>query len=487
VVTASRPPTLTRAQAWALVLASAASFMVVLDLLVVATALTTIRRDLHASIGELEWTVNAYTLTFAVLLLTAAAVGDRFGRRRVFAAGLGVFAAGSAACALATGAGALVAARAVQGVGAAMVMPLALALLNAAVPPQRRGWAMGIFGAVTGLSAVVGPVVGGAVTQGIAWQWVFWLNVPIAVTVILLALRRLDESYGPRTSFDLPGLALGTGAVLGLVWGLVRGSTAGWASPEVVAELAAGALLTVVFPVWESRARAPMLPTRLFAIRGFTAGNAAILLLNGALTGAVFFTAQFQQVSLGQGALTAGLRLLPWGIVPLLFAPWSGRLADRAGERPLVATGLLLQAAGLAWIAAIAAPGLAYAVMFVPMVITGLGFTLALPAVTRAVVGSVPAADMGKASGAFTTMRQLGGAFGVAILAAGFGAVGGYASPAAFSSGYAFAMAAAAGLALAGAAVALALPGRSAQPAAARMPEELTVRSSPAGIGQPRD
>ncbi len=230
--TASRQDAVTRAQGWALALASVASFMVVLDLLVVATALNTIRRDLGASIGQLEWTVNAYTLAFAVLLMTAAAVGDRFGRRRVFAIGLGVFAAGSAACALAPGAGALIAARTVQGVGAAMVMPLALALLNAAVPPQRRGWAMGIFGSVTALAVVVGPVLGGAITQGVAWQWIFWLNVPVGLLTIPLALRHLDESYGPRAALDLPGVVLGTGAALGLVWGLVRGSSAGWASPE---------------------------------------------------------------------------------------------------------------------------------------------------------------------------------------------------------------------------------------------------------------
>ncbi len=229
--TASKQAAVTRAQGWALALASAASFMVVLDLLVVATALSTIRRDLGASIGQLEWTVNAYTLTFAVLLMTAAAVGDRFGRRRVFALGLGVFAAGSAACALAPGAGPLIAARTVQGVGAAMVMPLALALLNAAVPPQRRGWAMGIFGSVTALATVVGPVLGGAITQGIAWQWIFWLNVQAGLLTIPLALRHLDESYGPRAALDLPGIALGTGAALGLVWGLVRGSSAGWAGP----------------------------------------------------------------------------------------------------------------------------------------------------------------------------------------------------------------------------------------------------------------
>jgi len=459
MVTANRPAAVTRGQGWALALASAASFMVVLDLLVVATALSTIRRDLGASIGQLEWTVNAYTLAFAVLLMTAAAVGDRFGRRRVFAAGLGVFAAGSAACALAPGIGALIAARAVQGVGAAMVMPLALALLNAAFPPQRRGWAMGIFGGVTGLAAAVGPVLGGAITQGIAWPWIFWVNVPIALAGIPLALGRLTESYGPRAPLDLPGLGLATGAAFGLVWGLVRGSSAGWASPEVAGTLAAGGVLAVLFVAWERRARAPMLPMRLFAFGGFSAGNAAIFLLNASLTGVVFFTAQFFQVSQGQDPLGAGLRLLPWGVAPFLIGPQAGRLADRIGERPLVVSGLLLQAAGFAWVAIAAALGLAYPAMLAPMMISGAGLGLALPAVTKAVIGSVPRGDIGKASGSFSMMRQLGGAFGVAILAAVFATAGGYTSAAAFSAGFAPALAAAAGLALTGALAGLALPG----------------------------
>jgi len=472
VLTTGRQAVVTRAQGWALVLASAASFMVVLDLLVVATALSTIRRDLGASIGQLEWTVNAYTLTFAVLLMTAAAVGDRLGRRRVFAVGLGVFAAASAACALAPGVGALIAARAVQGAGAAMIMPLALALLNAAFPPQRRGWAMGIFGAVTALAAVVGPVLGGAITQGLAWQWIFWLNVPLALLAIPLALRRLTESHGPQAPLDLPGLALASGASLGLVWGLVRGTSAGWGSPEVAGTLAAGAVLAVAFAGWESRARAPMLPMRLFASRAFSAGNAAIFFLNASLTGAVFFTAQFLQVSLGQDPLAAGIRLLPWGLAPFLIAPRAGKLADRIGERPLIVCGLLLQAAGLAWIAAVAAPGLAYSAMLAPMILSGAGFAMALPAVTKAVVGSVPPADIGKASGAYSTMRQLGGAFGVAILAAVFAGSGSYASAAAFSDGFAPATAAAAGLAVAGVLAALGLPGRAhrAQPAPAASP-----------------
>jgi len=434
VNTTSTQEAVTRAQRWALALASVASFMVVLDLLVVATALSTIRHDLGASIGQLEWTINAYTLAFAVLLMTAAAVGDRFGRRRVFVIGLGV--------------------------GAAMVMPLALALLNAAVPPQRRGWAMGIFGAVTALAVVVGPVLGGAITQGIAWQWIFWLNVPIGLLTIPLALRRLEESYGPRAALDLPGVALGTAAALGLVWGLVRGSSAGWASPEVVGALAAGAAAAVAFTGWELRARAPMLPMRLFAIRGFSAGNVAVFMMNASVTGVVFFMAQFLQVGLGQDPLGAGLRLLPWGVAPLLIAPRAGRLADRIGERPLVVSGMLLLAAGFAWIGVIAGPGLAYPAMLAPMIISSAGIGLAIPAVTRAVVGSVPSGDIGKASGSFSMMRQLGSAFGVAILAAVFASAGGYTSAAAFSAGFAPALAAATGLALAGTLAGLALPGR---------------------------
>ena len=448
------------AQGWTLALASVASFMVVLDALVVATALSTIRRDLGASIEQLEWTVNAYTLSFAVLLMTASALGDRFGRRRLFSAGLGLFAAASAACALAPSVSWLIAARAVQGAGAAMVMPLALALLNAAFPPQRRGWAMGIFGGVTGLAALVGPVLGGAITQGIAWPWIFWLNVPVGAVAIPLVFGRIRESYGPRSVLDFPGLGLGTCAALGLVWGLVRANSAGWGRPEVVGALVAGALLAVAFVAWEMRARAPMLPMRLFRSRAFSAGNAAIFFLNASLTGALFFMAQFQQITLGQGPLDAGLRLLPWGIAPFLIAPRAGALADRIGERPLIITGLLLQTAGMAWIALIATPGVAYATMIAPMVISGCGFAIAIPAVTKAVVSSVEQGDIGKASGAFSTMRQLGGAFGVAILVAVFAAAGSYASGHAFSHGFAPAIGVSAGLSLAGAVAGLALPRR---------------------------
>jgi EmrB/QacA subfamily drug resistance transporter len=468
----------TPAQRWVLALSSLASFMVVLDMLVVATALRAIQRDLGASLEDLEWTVNAYTLSFAVLLMTGAALGDRYGRRRVFAAGLSLFALASAACALAPDTAALIAARTVQGAGAAMIMPMALGLLNGAFPPERRGWATGIYGSVTALAAILGPVLGGAVTQGLAWQWVFWLNVPIGLVAVPLVLGRIRESRGPAVPFDLPGLGLAGAAALAVMWGLVRANAAGWASAETVTTLTGGALLGSAFVAWERRARTPMLPLRLFRSRAFSAGNAAIFFLNATLTGAIFFTAQYHQVALGAGPLGAGLRLLPWGIAPFLIAPRAGALADRIGERPLAAAGAFLLAAGMGWLGLVATPRSGYLEMIAPMTLGGIGFALAVPAVTTSVVSLVAPHDIGKASGTYSTTRQLGGAFGVAILGAVFAATGGYASARGFTAGFRPALCVAALLALAGVVAGLTLPGRrraaplAAPEAAPRVPAQ---------------
>ena len=452
---------ITTKQRWVLILCSVASLMVALDVTVVATALSTIRRDLGASINELEWTVNAYTLSFAVLLITGSALGDRLGRRRLFAAGLALFSAASAACALSPNIGLLIAARAVQGAGAALIAPLSLALLGTAFPPARRGWALGIYSGITGIAVLAGPVVGGAVTQGLAWQWIFWLNVPIGLVAIPFVLRRLEESRGPRVRLDIPGLALVTGAAFGIVWGLMRGNAAGWGSLEVIGTLAAGVALAIAFVAVELRRQAPMLPMRLFSSRSFSAGNAATFLLSCALFGAVFFMAQFQQVSLGQGPLDTGLRLLAWTGTVFIVAPIAGTLADRIGNRPLVVLGLTLQAIGFAWIALIAKPGLPYWEMIAPMIAAGAGVSMAIPGAQNAVLGAVGAADLGKASGASTMMRQLGGVFGLAIAAAIFSGAGSYASPAAFSNGFGPAMAVTATLSLAGALTATLIPSRA--------------------------
>jgi EmrB/QacA subfamily drug resistance transporter len=455
-----------RAQGWVLALTSIASLMVALDTLVVSTALTTIRLDLGASIEQLEWTVNAYNLSLAVLLLPAAAVGDRFGRRAVFTAGLGLFVTASAAAALAPDIGSLIAARAVQGAGAALVITLALAIVSAAFPPERRGWAIGILEGITGLAVVGGPVIGGAVAEGIAWEWIFWLNVPIGLAAIPLALARLDESYGRDTTLDIGGLALVTGGALGIVWGLVRANAAGWGSPEVVASLAIGAALAVGFVLWELRVREPMLPMRFFRSRAFSSGNAGVFFLFASLFGAVFFLAQFLQTGLGNGPLEAGLRLAPWTATLFFVAPIAGALVDRIGERPLLAGGMALQALGFAWVAAIAEPDLGYATMIAPLIVAGIGASMAIPPAASAVVGAVGKDEVGKAAGANSMLRELGGVFGIALLVAVFAGAGSYASADAFTDGFAPAIAVAAALSLLGAIAALGVPGRITVPVA---------------------
>jgi EmrB/QacA subfamily drug resistance transporter len=440
--------------------------MTALDTLVVSTALSSIRLDLGASVEELEWTVNAYNLSFAVLLMTAAALGDRFGRRRLYAAGLGLFVAASAVCALAPGIGWLIAARALQGAGAAFVAALGLALLSAAFPPERRGTAIGIFSAITGVSVASGPLVGGAVAEGLAWEWIFWLNVPIGLVAIPLVLSRIEESFGMDKALDVRGLALVSAGALGIVWGLVRGNGAGWDSPEVLGALAAGVALMAAFVAWELRAREPMLPMQLFRSRAFSAGNAAIFFTFASLFGAVFFFAQLLQTALGYGPLGSGLRLMAWTVTFITIAPFAGALADRIGERPLLVGGLTLQGAGLGWIALIAEPGLSYSELIVPFVVAGVGVSMAIPSAQSAVVGSVALPAIGKAAGTNSMVRELGGVFGIAVLVAVFAGAGSYASPAAFTEGFAAAIGVGAILSLAGAVAGAVLPARGAAAAA---------------------
>jgi EmrB/QacA subfamily drug resistance transporter len=449
---------------WVVVLTALGSLMAALDTLVVATALSTIRLDFGASVEQLEWTVNSYNLTFAVLLITAAAVGDRYGRRRLYAVGLAVFTIASAACALAPDVGWLIAARAVQGAGAALVITLGLALLSAAFPAEKRGAAIGIFSAITGLSVASGPLVGGAVVEGISWEWIFWVNVPIGLVAIPLVLSKVKESHGPQSALDLGGLALVSGGAFGVVWGLVRGNQAGWGSFEVVATLAGGLLLFAAFVAWELRVREPMLPMSFFRSRAFSAGNGAIFLTLASLFTGVFFFAQFLQTGLDHGPLGAGLRLLPWTATFMTVAPIAGALADRIGERPLMSTGLALEAVGLAWIAIIAEPGMAYSSMLAPFIVAGVGVSMAIPAAQNSVIGSVDPSAIGKAAGVNSMMRELGGVFGIAVTVAVFAAAGGYASPQDFVDGFAPAIAVAAGMAALGALVALGLPGRRTTP-----------------------
>jgi EmrB/QacA subfamily drug resistance transporter len=444
-------------------LTSAAALMVLLDMLVVTTALAVMRAHFRAPIGELEWTVNAYTLSYAVLMMTAAAVGDRVGRRRVMGAGLVLFSAASAACALVPSIGWLIAARAVQGAGSAMVVPAALALLGEAFAPETRARALGLFSGITGLATLGGPLVGGAVVQWLSWQWIFWLNVPIGALLVPLVRARLPESFGPKAAIDVPGLVSVTLGAFGLVWGLVKAGDLGWGNAEVVASLAGGAVMLVAFVLWELRAGQPMLPITFFRSRGFSAGNLTALLQAASIFGVAFFMAQFLQTSLHYGPLGAGLRMAPWTATLFLVAPRAGALVDRVGERALLAAGLTLQAVGFAWLALIARPGLAYISMVVPMVVAGCGASMAMPAAQNCVLGAVPRWAMGKASGTLNTLRQLGGTFGIAVAAAVFTHQGGYASAAAFSRGFSAAIWACAGLSLLGAVAGSWAPSRAAR------------------------
>jgi EmrB/QacA subfamily drug resistance transporter len=445
---------------WTFVVTSAALFMGSLDNLVVTTALPTIREHLHASLAALEWTVNAYTLTFAVLLLTGSALGERYGRKRLFVIGLGIFTASSAAAALAPSIGWLIAARALQGVGAAILIPLTLTLLSAAVPPGRRGLALGAWGAVGGLAIAIGPLVGGAVVEGASWQWIFWLNVPIGLALLPLARSRLSESRGLATKLDAPGVALASAGLFGIVLGLVQGNAHGWASLGVLPPIVVGAVLVGAFVAWELRAAQPMLPMRLFRNRTFSLTNLASLLMFFGMFGAIFLLAQFLQTVQHYSPLQAGLRTLPWTGMPLLIAPIAGSLSDRIGGRPLLVTGLLLQAAGLGWLAVIITPTVAYAALVPAFVLCGIGMSLFFAPVANVVLGSVRRSEEGLASGANNAIRELGGVFGIAVLGAVFAGHGGYASGASFVSGLTPAVfGGAAGVAVA-ALAALALPGR---------------------------
>jgi len=458
---------------WTFAITSLALFMVTLDNLVVTTALPVIRVDLHSGLSGLEWTVNAYTLTFAVLLLTGAALGDRFGRRRLFTIGLSIFTLASAAAALAPSIGALDAARAVQGLGGAIVMPLTLTILSAAVPPERRGLALGAWGGISGLAVALGPVVGGAVVSGISWHWIFWLNVPIGLVLAPLAMTRLRETHGPATRLDLPGLGLASAGLLGIVWGLVRGNSVGWASTEIVGALLAGAVLLATFVWWELRTEAPMLPMRFFRNRTFALANISSLFMFFGMFGSIFLLAQFFQTVQGYSPFQAGLRILPWTAMPIVIAPIAGALSDKIGGHKLMGTGLALQAAGLAWLAAVSTPSVSYSSMVIPFTLAGAGMALFFAPVANVVLSSVRPEEEGQASGANNAVRELGGVFGVAVLASLFAHYGGYRTGETFVHGMTPAVYVGAALVALGSVAAFAIKRHPRPEAAAALEPEL--------------
>ena len=454
---------------WTLALAALGTFLPTLDIVVVSTALPTLRIHLHAGLADLEWTINSYNLVFAVFMLTGAALGDRFGRKRLFVSGVVLFTLASLANALSTSSGELIAFRAVQGVGAAIILPLTVTLVADVVPVGRRATAIGVLGGVTGLGVAAGPVVGGAIVQGISWQWIFWINVPVGAVVAVLSALFLRESRGPRPQVDIPGLLLAGGAMFGLVWAAVRGPSAGWGSGEVVGALAGGLLSAVVFVFWERRARTPMLPVSYFRNRGFTGANIASYFMQISIIGSLFMITQLFQIGMGYSPLAAGVRILVWMAMPMLVAPPGGILAGRLGNRPVLLVGLTLQAAGLAWLAAAVHTGVAYPALIGALIVAGVGISLCFPVVSNAIVDAVPFDEIGVANGANKTFVELGSVSGVAVLSAVFASKGGYGSTAQFVSGFKAAMFTSAALAAVGLVGALLLPRGSAARTQARV------------------
>jgi EmrB/QacA subfamily drug resistance transporter len=447
-----------RKRGWTLAIVSIGLFMVVLDNLVVNVALPSIHRDLGASIQALEWTVNAYVLAYAVLLLTGAALGDRLGRKRMFMAGISLFTISSAAAAVAPSIGALIAARAAQGVGAAIATPLTLTLLADAFPPAQRGVALGVWSGISGIAVALGPLVGGAVVQLSSWHWIFWINVPIGAVLVPLAAARLTESYGPERGLDVRGLVLASSGLFGLVYGLVRSQSLGWTSPEVVISLAVGAVLVLAFVRYELRTKDPMLPMQFFANRGFAVTNAVSLAMYFGMFGSIFFLSQFLQNVLHNTPLQAGIKLLVWTGATMVVSPLAGYFSERVGSRLFMVAGLGLQALALGWLATEVSVDQSYASMIAPFILAGSGMALVFAPAANAVLSSVRTDQAGQASGATNAIRELGGVLGIAVLATVFTSNGSYLSPQAYVNGLIPAMWVGVAVLAVGAAIAAVLP-----------------------------
>ena len=443
---------------WTLALTATASVMVALDLLIVSTALPVIRADLDVPLELLQWAVTGYGLSFAGLLMTGSALGDRHGRRRVFLIGTLVFTTASALCALAPSAPLLIAARVVQGAGAALILPLAMALLMTATEADARGRMLGRFEGLTGLATISGPVLGGVLADRFGWPSIFWVNVPIGLGLLFLGRRRLAESRGPDAGLDVKGVILVTGSAFGIVLALVHGNSVGWTSTQTVGPLLVGLGLGLAFIVAERRTASPLIPLTLFRRRAFSASMIATVGLFAALYGTVFFAAQFLQSGQGLSAAQTGIRLVPWTATLLVVAPVAGSLCDRVGARPVLVGALLGSTGGLVWLATVAGPDTGYLTLLPPLLLTGIGTSAAIPAAQTALIRSVDESDIGKASGVNNTVQELAGAVGVAAAVAVFNSFGGYESPRTVSDGFRAAILACAVLTLTGMVAALVIP-----------------------------
>ncbi|HEY0260474.1 MAG TPA: MFS transporter [Lacisediminihabitans sp.] len=448
----------------AITAASLPMFMATLDNLVMTSALPVIRLDLNAGLDELEWFVNAYTLSFAAFMLMAVALGDRYGRRTVFVAGIVVFTAASALSALSTEPWMLIVTRAIQGIGAAALMPLSLTLLVGSVGERLRPLAIGIWGGISGLGVALGPLIGGAVVEGWNWQAIFWINVPVGIVGIPLALLALPNGLGARLRADVTGLLLAGPGVLGLVYAIVRGNAAGWDSLEVVGSLTGAAVLLLAFVLWERHTSAPLLPLRLFRQRSFTIANVVGIAFSFGIFGSIFILIQFLQIVQGHSPLEAGIMTMPWTLAPMLIAPLAGLIAPRVGTRALIFTGLLFQAIAVFWLARVMSADVGYTDMLGAFLFAGVGMGLVFAPSSTAVLADIAADDRAKASGTNSTLREIGVALGIAVLTAVFTGAGGELTPTGYVDAAVPAITVGAFVLLGSAALSLLLPsGRTRQ------------------------
>jgi EmrB/QacA subfamily drug resistance transporter len=454
----------------AIAAASLPMFMATLDNLVVTSALPAVHADLGAGVEELQWITNAYTLAFAALMLLAVSLGDRLGRRTLFVAGIGVFTVSSAFAALSTDPTALIVWRAVEGAGAAAIMPLSLTLLVGSVPDRLRTVGIGVWGGISGLGVALGPLIGGAVVEGWSWEAIFWLNVPVGIVAIPLALVALPNTRGARARADVVGVLLAGLGVLGAVFSIVRGNDAGWTSGEVLTGLVGGGVLLVAFVLWQHRTSAPLLPLRLFRDRSFTVANVVAMMFSFGAFGSVFILIQFLQVVQGRTPLEAGVWTMPWTLAPMVVAPLAGIVAPRIGTRALITAGMVLLSGGLFWIAAVMSAGVAFTTLLPGFVLAGVGMGLVFGPISTAVLARMPQHDHAKASGANATLREIGVALGIAVLTAVFTGNGGQLTPTGYVDAAQPAVAVGASVVAVTALLALFLPsGRAARTADAAL------------------
>jgi EmrB/QacA subfamily drug resistance transporter len=404
---------------WTLAAVAFGLFMIMLDNTVVNVALPSIERDLHVSISSLEWVVTAYALTFAALLITGGKLGDLFGRRRIFIVGIAIFTLSSLACGLAPSAGFLIGARAVQGVGAALMNPASLSIITATFPPRERGQAIGIWAGVSAMALAIGPLIGGLIVDNINWNWIFFINIPVGVVGIVVSQLVIKESRDTshEQSIDLPGLITSSAGLFALTYGLIEGNRHGWTSPEIVGLFSAAAALLVAFVLLERYQRLPMLDLSLFRIGSFTGSNIVAMLVSLGMFGVFFFVSLYIQNILGWTPTQAGASFLPMTILIILIAPIAGKLSDRIGSRWLMGGGMTLVSISLLLYQRVGLHS-TFWTLLPAMLLGGAGIAMTMSPMTAAAMGSVPVDKAGVGSGVLNSFRQLGGSLGIALMGA---------------------------------------------------------------------